>query len=119
VPSPREVAFRGHCAGADSFEVLAASEAKDAPMAVVIEERRQPVGAVEFDYFGSSRIFKINRIVDGDCQPIEAFKNASRDGDRHVLQDWETVEMTIGADIYALRLGYKDGAIEGTLTRIK
>jgi hypothetical protein len=105
--------------GAAGFEVLTASEPKDQPVAVVIEERRQPVGAIEFEFFAGARIFKISRVVGADCQPIETFINAARGGDKHVLQDWDTVEMTLGADTYALRLGYADGSIQGALTRVQ
>jgi hypothetical protein len=105
--------------GAHDFEVLRASEPKDAPMAIVIEESRQPVGAVEFDYFDDTQIFKIRQVVDGNCQPISAFKNSSRGGDEHVLQNWDTIEITFPDVKYALRLGYSEGSISASLTQVR
>jgi hypothetical protein len=105
--------------GSSAFEVLPASESKDAPVAVVVEESRRPVGAVEFEYFAGTQIFKILQVVDADCQPVTAFVNSSRGGDKQVLENWDTVEMTFPAGRYALRLGYRDGAISGSLTHVR
>jgi hypothetical protein len=106
--------------GAHGFEVLRPSESKDAPMAIVMEERRQPVGAVEFEYFDNNQIFKISQVVDRNCQPISTFRNSSRGGDEHVLQNWDEVEITLGtAGTYILRLGYSEGSISASLTQVR
>jgi hypothetical protein len=90
---------------------------KDKPIAVVIEELRRPVGAIEFNFIAGSDIFKIARIVDADCRPVTTFKN-SRGGDWRVLQNWDSVQTMIGGSTYSLRLGYDSGTISASLTSI-
>lgn len=104
--------------GVSAFEVLPASESKDSPVAIIIEDGRRPVGAVEFAFFASTDIFKISRVVDAGCQPVETFRNSSRGGDKRVLENWDTVEINLGTVTYALRLGYSDGAISASLTLV-
>ena len=104
--------------GAAAIEVLTADQPKDRPVVVVVTERGQPVGAVSFNFYPSDGLFKLDEVVDAQCKPMEQFRNQSRGGDKRVLQDWDTLEMTLGGTVYALRLGYKSGAIEGTLTRV-
>lgn len=104
--------------GVSSFEVLPASESKDAPVAIIIEESRRPVAALEFSFFAGTEIFKISRVVDARCQPVETFRNSGRAGDKHVLENWDTVEINLGTVTYAVRLGYSAGAISASITRV-
>jgi hypothetical protein len=104
--------------GTADFELVPPNQPRDLPVAVVVEERRRPVGAIEFEFFASSSIFKITRVIDASCNPVAAFKNISRGGDKTVLQNWDEVEMTLGDATYVLRLGYGDGSIGGRLTSV-
>jgi hypothetical protein len=104
--------------GTAAFQIAAPNERKDVPMAVVIEDRRRAVGAIAFEFFAGSDVFKIDRVVDADCRPVEAYRNSSRGGDKSVLQNWDSVETTLGGATYSLRVGYADGRIEGTLTSV-
>jgi hypothetical protein len=102
--------------GTADLELVAPNEPKDLPVAVVIEERRRPVAAIAFEFFAGSSLFKISRVIDAGCHPVTAFRNSSRGGDKTVLQNWDSVEMTLGAAVYSLRLGYDSGTISGSLT---
>lgn len=104
--------------GASAVELVSASEPKDPPIVVVVAEDRMPVGAVAFRFFTANNLFKISEVVDVNCRPLDTFRNESRGGDRHVLQNYDTVELTFGARKYTLRLGYGDGAVSAALTRI-
>ncbi len=51
-------------------------------------------------------------MVDRGCRETQQYFNADRGGDKHVLQNWDTLQMRLGDKEYALRLGY-DGGIVG------
>jgi hypothetical protein len=82
-----------------------------------VTEDGRPIGAVAFKLYVSNDLFKIVQIVNPGCEPLETFRNETRGGDRRVLQNWDTVEMTFGALRYTLRLGYSSGSIGGLLSR--
>jgi hypothetical protein len=114
-PPDRVVAMES---GAADFEVLTSDKPKDRPVVVVLTEGGQRVGAVAFDFYASNELFKISEVVDAECTPVDRFRNESRGGDKRVLQNWDTVEMTLGNTTYALRLGYASGGISATLRRV-
>ena len=104
--------------GTADAEVLAADKPKDRPVVVVVTEDGRPVGAVAFRLYEGNALFKITQVVNARCEPLDSFRNESRGGDRHVLQNDDTVELTLGTLKYTLRLGYHSGSIEGQLNRV-
>jgi len=104
--------------GAADAEVLAADKPKDRPVVVVVTEDGKPVGAVAFKVYEGNALFKITQVVNARCEPLDSFRNESRGGDRHVLQNYDTVELTFGTLKYTLRLGFDSGSIEGQLHRV-
>ena len=104
--------------GTSDAEVLSADQPKDDPVVIVVTEDGKPVGAVAFRLFVSNDLFKITQVVDATCQRVETFRNESRGGDRYVLQNDDTVELTFGSLKYTLSLGYHSGSIGGRLIRI-
>jgi hypothetical protein len=115
-PSPDRVTVIE--SGTADAEVLAADKPKDRPLVIVVAEGGRPVGAVAFKLYVSNDLFKITHVVNARCEAIETFRNESRGGDRHVLQNYDTVELTFGTLTYALTLGYGSGSIEGQLKRV-
>jgi hypothetical protein len=115
-PAPGRVAIIE--SGTASAEVLAADQPKDDPVVIVLTEDGTPVGAVALKLYVSNDLFKITQVVNARCEPVETFRNESRGGDRHVLQNDDTVELTFGPLKYGLRLGYHDGSIGGQVNRI-
>jgi hypothetical protein len=104
--------------GTADAEVLPPGQSKDDPFIIVVTENRRPVGAIALNLFVSNSLFKIVQVVDASCGRLETFRNESRGGDRYVLQNWDTVELTFGAAKYSLRLGYNSGTVEATLVRL-
>jgi hypothetical protein len=104
--------------GTSDAEVLSADQPKDDPVVIVVTEDGKPVGAVAFKLYVSNDLFKITQVVDATCQRVETFRNESRGGDRYVLQNDDTVELTFGPLKYSLSLSYHDGSIGGRLIRI-
>jgi hypothetical protein len=101
--------------GTADAEVLTPDQPKDDPFVVVVTENGRPVGAVAVRLFVSNSLFKIAQVADADCRRLETFRNESRGGDRHVLQNWDAVELTFGGAKYSLRLGYDAGTVGARL----
>jgi hypothetical protein len=104
--------------GTGGAEVLPADKPKDRPVVIVVTEDGRPVGAVAFKLYVSNDLFKITQVVNAKCERLESFRNETRGGDRRVLQNWDTVELTFGTVKYTLRLGYGSGSIEGGVRSI-
>ena len=104
--------------GTAAAEVLTPDQSKDDPFVVVVTENGRPVGAVAVNLIVSNSLFKVAEVADADCRRLETFRNESRGGDRRVLQNWDTVEVTIGAAKYGLRLGYDSGTVSASLVRL-
>jgi hypothetical protein len=103
--------------GTADAEVLAADKPKDRPIVIVVTDGGRAVGAVAFKLYVSNDLFKILQVVNARCERVETFRNDSRGGDRHVLQNYDTVELTVGTVKYALRLGYSSGSIDAQVIR--
>ena len=104
--------------GTADAELLPPDKPKDGPVVVVVTEGGRAVGAVAFKLYVSNDLFKIVQVVTPRCEPLETFRNESRGGDRRILQNWDTVEVTFGALKYTLRLGYSSGSIDGQIDRV-
>lgn len=98
--------------GSNDVGVIGPGQSKEGPMAIQLTENRQLMGAIKFSFFPTNNMFKVETVIDAGCQIIEEYKNASRGGDRHVLQNWDSLEVRFGNSTYALRLGYDSGEIE-------
>lgn len=104
--------------GTADAEVLPPDQPKDEPFIIVVTENGRPVGAVAVNLFISNSLFKIAQVADAECRRVETFRNESRGGDRYVLQNWDSVELTFGALKYSLRLGYDSGTVGARLVRL-
>ena len=96
--------------GTADRDLLSAQQTNKDPAGIVLLELGQPVVALSYFFFEDDELFKIGSLVDGSCQPVE-YANGSRGGDQNVLQNWDTLEVTIGPNVYALRFGYYGGVV--------
>lgn len=97
--------------GVGSTDLIGPQQSSDGMIAIKFTENAAPVGAIKFRFFSNGEIFKVESIVDESCQAIEEYSNSSRGGDKRVLQNWDTLKMNLGGDLYFLRLGYDAGII--------
>jgi hypothetical protein len=104
--------------GSKDLQVIGPDQSKDQPIALRLEEDKKLVGAIRFQYFSNGSMFKIGSIIDSQCQRIEDFVNATRGGDKHVLQNYDNVEIQIGNARYGLDLEYGSGKIDVDFARI-
>ena len=98
-------------------QIIGPHQSKDQAIALRLEENRQFVGAIKLQFYSSNAIFKIDSIVDSECQPVENFENQSRGGDKHVIQNYDELEIRFKNGVYALRFGYDAGRINANFTR--
>jgi len=98
--------------GTSDKTVLSASQTKTAPIALLFNENRETFGGITFNVFASDNLFKVDAIIDANCQPIEQYANVSRGGDKNVFQNWDTLQMTMNNQSYMLTLGYSEGEVE-------
>lgn len=97
--------------GAADKDLLTAQQSRSTdPAGIVLLELGQPVVALSYYFFEDDALFKIGSLVDGACQPVD-YANGSRGGDKNVLQNWDTLEVTSGTDVYALRFSYYVGVV--------
>ena len=75
------------------------------PYALELTENNQPLAAVSFLYFPQSESFKILSIQDTNCQPVDAYANETRGGDKNTLQNWDVLRFHISDSIYGIRFG--------------
>jgi hypothetical protein len=78
------------------------------------------IGAIRLEFFPDNKIFKVGAVADSKCGRTEDFNNSLRPGsDKHVLQNWDPLELRIGGQSYALTLGLGGaGAIEANFLHI-
>lgn len=50
-------------------------------------------------------VFKSESVVDELCETIEESSNTTQGGDKHVLQNYDTLRLALGGAYYDLRLG--------------
>lgn len=99
-------------------QIIGPHQSKDQPIALRLEENRQFVGAIKLQFFSNNAMFRLDSIVDSECQPVENFENRSRGGDKHALQNYDELEIRFKKGVYALRFGYDAGRINVNFTRV-
>ena len=105
-------------AGARDHQLIGPHQPKDQPIGIIFRENRQPIGAMKFEFFSGSNSFKINSAVDASCQPVEDYRNATRSGNKRVLQNWDDLQIRFGNAEYGASLEYGQGAIDTDFIRI-
>lgn len=98
--------------GAESVLLIRREQSKDELIGINFTDTGQSIGAIKFYFISSNEFFKIQTVIDSNCQEIEDFYNKDRPIDKYVLQNYDTLRITFENDTYELRLGYTDGAIE-------
>jgi hypothetical protein len=65
---------------------------------------------------------KISNIIEagktGRFASVENYRNRSAGGDKHVLQNWNTLEVQLGTSTYTISLGYDSDSIEASVNRL-
>ena len=92
-------------AGAVNLEVIAANQPKSATVGFRLTNDNRTIGAIRLAFSPTSEIFKIESVVDERCKTIEEYSNSTQGGDKHVLQNYDTLRLALGGAYYDLRLG--------------
>jgi hypothetical protein len=78
---------------------------RDERAVIKFTEDRNTIGAIKLNFFPENRFFKIEEIVDFNCQTITEYKNVTRGGDKNILQNYDVLEFTVENSTYQLRIG--------------
>lgn len=92
-------------AGTQDLDVIAANQPKAGTVGLMLTNNGRSIGAMRFAFFPTSEIFKIESVVDEQCETVEEYRNTSRGGDKHGLQNYDTVRLSLGGTLYDLQLG--------------
>ena len=115
IPRDRVAAIES---GAQDVKVIHSDQPSDQPVAFLLKDNGTPVSAIKFQFYPSNQLFKIQSVVDAQCHPVEDYRNATRDGDKHVLQNWDNWKLQLGTSAYTIRLGYDSDSIEASVNRL-
>jgi hypothetical protein len=91
--------------GTNDFDLVRADQPKADPVWIAFTDGGAVVGGLRFRFFPANTIFKIERLVDRRCEPLEPVANTSRGGNPRVLQNWDTVRLRFDDALYDLRIG--------------
>jgi hypothetical protein len=92
-------------AGTVALDVIAADQPKAGTVGLRFTNNDRSIGAMRFAFFPTSEIFKVESVVDERCGTIEGYSNTSRGGDKHVLQNYDTLRLGLEGAYYDLRFG--------------
>ncbi len=103
--------------GARNIKIIRPDQPNDQPAALRLKNNGTLVSAIKFQFYPNNQLFKIQAVVDAQCHPVEDYRNATTDGDKHVLQNWNNLEIQLGSSTYTIRLGYDSDGIEASVNR--
>jgi hypothetical protein len=106
-------------AGAQDVDVVGPRQPKGEPVAIRFTEGGEPVGAIQFRFYPGSSLFKIARVLDARCDPVDDYRNVSRGGDKNVLMNYDELQLRAGGRTYQLRLGGSAAGIRANFTRVE
>jgi hypothetical protein len=92
--------------GRESVDVLAATEPKRDEFGVFLVDAGKVVGVAKLAYDGDAKQFRVDGIVDGECQPVEWSSDDVPGLDPRKLADYETVRLRTPGD-YFLELQFR------------
>jgi hypothetical protein len=105
-------------AGTKAYQVIAPQQSKEESIILIFKENRRAIGAVTFQFYSDGNFFKIESVIDSDCHPVHAYSNATRNGDKNVLQNWDDLQVRLGGLDYLLHFDYAEGRIAVDFIRI-
>jgi hypothetical protein len=88
--------------GVDQRIVVGAAEPKDGPVALTLTERERPVAYVRLDYLAQSESFRVDDVVDPDCDPVDDYQGSKANAD--VLQTYDDLSIDVGGRRYVLNV---------------
>jgi hypothetical protein len=103
--------------GTKDFELIGPLDSKEGPIVIKLTENNMSIGSIKLSFYSNNKIFKIEKIVDSKCQQIEEYSNFDRGEDKHVLQNFDSVQIQFGDNNYLLRLEYDGETISGNFNR--
>ncbi len=104
-------------AGAFDQEILGGQSLSE-PFALKFTLNRQVVGAMLVNFFIENQLFKLSNVVDGSCAALTDYENADVGGDPNTMQNYTTVHLHIGEQIFALGFNFDTGSVSASFEQI-
>ncbi len=86
--------------GAYEITLITADQPQDGLIGSRFTENNQTLGGIRFQFFSNGQFFKIESVVDSNCQPITSYSNMTPGRDKNVLQNWESLRIKFGNQDY-------------------
>jgi hypothetical protein len=71
-------------------------------VALTLTERERPVAYVRLDYLAQSESFRVDDVVDPDCDPVDDYEGSKANAD--VLQTYDDLSIDVGGRRYVLKV---------------
>jgi hypothetical protein len=91
--------------GATDLLLVQPGETPGDPFWIAFTQNGDRIGGVRVRYFRDNALFKIERLVDASCRPIEPVENVTSGGDPRTLQNWDVLRLGLAGALYDLRIG--------------
>ncbi|WFB11267.1 hypothetical protein LRS74_32695 [Streptomyces sp. LX-29] len=93
--------------------VLGPDQSLSGVFGIRLNDDGTPVGAIRLRFSPDSQVFKVGAVADATCTRVEDFANDTRGGDKHVLQNWDSLRLRLDGRSFVLRLGAGGGEVTG------
>lgn len=92
-------------AGADNRPVIRADQPKSEPLGLQFNDNGAPLGGMRLTFFMTDNIFKIQSVVDAQCQPFDTFLNLDKaDQPKMIPLNYSTLRLQFENGSYNLTL---------------
>lgn len=71
-------------------------------MALTLTERERPVAYVRLDYLAQSESFRVDDVIDPNCDPVDDYQGSEANAD--VLQTYDDLSIDVGGRRYVLNV---------------
>ncbi|HZB47421.1 MAG TPA: hypothetical protein VE360_19320, partial [Pyrinomonadaceae bacterium] len=91
---------------------------KEGAFVVRLTEGGRPAGALSISLYPANDLFKVGGVVEPPCRDVETYLNDDKKGaDKHNLQNWDRLRLTLAGREYILRLGHQENTIFVTFNK--
>jgi hypothetical protein len=104
--------------GAKDRPIIEPHQPQDQTVAIRLEQDGRLIGGLKVRFYPNNALFKIESVVDSSCRPIEDYANATRGGDKHILQNWDDLQVRLGSSTYTVSVDYGSGRIDADFVRV-
>jgi hypothetical protein len=94
---------------------------KDGVTRIKLTDNHAEIGALRFRFYRVGDYFEIEEVLDSKCQAVEGLRNLSRQSPvdaSNKPKNWDTLQIPLGGQEYALRLGCDAGTCSAVFRKL-